>query len=134
EKVIARTGLELNGEERTALVAHGTLAPEAQDFYLRALGYLQDYHKAENVNSAIELFQRALELDKKYALPYAGLGEAYWARYDETHEKQWLDKAMQACKESVNLAPDLENGHTCLGRVYMDIGRDEQALHEIYPA
>jgi eukaryotic-like serine/threonine-protein kinase len=130
ESVISTLGLQLRGEDRTAMVSHGTQEPVAHDFYLRALGYLQDYHKPENVMSAITLFQRALERDPKYAMAYAGLGEAYWAKYDDSRDKQWLDKGLQACQKSVTLAPDSENGHTCLGRVYMETGKYEGAMQE----
>jgi serine/threonine-protein kinase len=134
ESVVNMLGLQLQGSDRQALVAHGTQEPAAYDYYLRGLGYLQEYHKAENVSSAIALFSRALERDPNYALAYAGLGEAYWARYDATHEPEWLDKATQACEHAVALDSDSANGHICLGTVYVSRGRYEEAAQQFQRA
>jgi len=134
ESVINMLGLQLQGSDRNALVEHGTQEPAAYDYYLRGLGYLQDYHKAENVSSAITLFSRALEQDSNYSLAYAGLGEAYWASYYATYERKWLDKAMQVCERAVALDSDLASGHTCLGRVYASRGRYEEAVQQFQRA
>jgi serine/threonine protein kinase/tetratricopeptide (TPR) repeat protein len=134
ESVVNMLGLQLQGSARQALVAHGTQEPAAYDYYLRGLGYLQEYHKAENVSSAIALFGRALERDPNYALAYAGLGQAYWARYDATQEPEWLDKATQACERAVALASDSANGHICLGTVYVSRGRYEEAAQQFLGA
>jgi serine/threonine protein kinase len=53
ESVVNMLGLQLQLSDRQVLVAHGTQEPAAYDYYLRGLGYLQDYHKVENVSSAI---------------------------------------------------------------------------------
>ena len=45
---------------------HGTRQPAAYDYYLRTRGYLQDNQKPESIQSAINMFRRALELDRKF--------------------------------------------------------------------
>jgi len=128
ENVVSTLGLQLGGKEHTALVAHGTQEPAAYDYYLRGRGYLQDYHKAENVTNAISLFGLALQRDPNYALAYAGLGQAYWAKYDATYEREWIEKAAQTCQHSLDLGPDFADGHSCLGAVYTATGRYEDAV------
>jgi serine/threonine protein kinase/tetratricopeptide (TPR) repeat protein len=134
ESVANMLGLQLRVSDRHVLVAHGTHEPAAYDYYLRGLGYLQDYHKPENVSSAIELFSRALERDPNYASAYAGLGEAYWARYYATYEREWMDQAMQACEHAVALDSDSAKGRTCLGTVYASIGRYQEAVQQFQRA
>ncbi len=134
ESVVNMLGLQLRLSDRRVLVAHGTQEPAAYDYYLRGLGYLQDYHKAENVSSAIELFSRALERDPNYVLAYAGLGEAYSISYDATYEREWLDKAMQACERAVALDPDSAKGRTCLGTVYASRGKYQEAVQQFQRA
>ncbi len=134
ENVVTMLGLQLEGNEHAALVSHGTQEPAAYDFYLRGRGYLQDFHKAENVSNAIALFTHALQQDPKYALAYAGLGEAYWAKYDATYEPEWLSKSMTACERSVALDANLANGYTCLGTVYTSRGRYEEAVQQFQRA
>jgi tetratricopeptide (TPR) repeat protein/TolB-like protein/predicted Ser/Thr protein kinase len=134
ESVVNMLGLQLRVSDRHALVAHGTQEPAAYDYYLRGLGYLQDYHKPENVSSAIALFSRALERDPNYALAYAGLGEAYGARYNATYERRWMDQAMQACERAVALDSDSAKGRTCLGTVYASRGRYQEAVEQFQRA
>jgi tetratricopeptide (TPR) repeat protein/predicted Ser/Thr protein kinase len=126
--------IELQPHEKTMLMAHGTRQPAAYDFYLRARGYLQDYHKPENIQSAIDVFRRALEQDPKYALAYAGLGEAFWHRYEKTHDTKWVGEALTACEQAVALDDGLASGHSCLGTVYNGRGKYEQAAEEFQHA
>ena len=75
KSVLESLELELGTSERHKFLARGTAEPAAYDFYLQGRGYLQDYHKSENLESAITVFQHALERDPQYALAYAGLGK-----------------------------------------------------------
>jgi len=133
--VLAMLGLEIQPDERVVLAARGTHDPSAYEQYLRGRGYLLDYHKPENIDSAIASFNRALTLDPKYPQAYAGLGEAYWQSYEEgQHGKDWIDKARSACEQAVSAAPQLAQGHICLGRVYRGTGEYEKAAAEFQKA
>jgi len=133
--VLAMLGLEIQPNERVVLAARGTHDPSAYEQYLRGRGYLLDYHKPENIDSAIAAFNRALSLDPKYPQAYAGLGEAYWQSYEEgQHGKDWIDKARSACEQAASAAPQLADGHICLGRVYRGTGEYEKAAAEFQKA
>jgi serine/threonine-protein kinase len=132
--VLDMLGLELRNPDRAAMASHGTAEPAAYDFYLRGRGYLQDYHKPESLDSAIAVFGHALERDPNYALAYAGLGQAYWDKYEETHDQSWVGRASQACQHAVDLGRELANGHTCSGLVYNGTGKYEQAEKEFQNA
>jgi tetratricopeptide (TPR) repeat protein/TolB-like protein len=122
-------GLAIKSDDRVVLAAHGTGDPSAYDQYLRGRGYLLDYHKHENIDSAISAFNRALTLDPKYAEAYAGLGKAYWLGYQEAQGGgEWLEKARSACDQAVALAPKLAEGWTCLGNVSRATGEYEHAV------
>ena len=118
--------LELGSEERQHLAVRGTNEPAAYDFYLRGRGYLQDYQKPENIDSAIEVFQRALDYDPKFSLACAALGESYWKKYEFTHNSTWIDKALEACQRASAGA----SGHSCLGTIYNGTGKYEEAAAE----
>ncbi|HZD32079.1 MAG TPA: serine/threonine-protein kinase, partial [Candidatus Angelobacter sp.] len=47
-------------------------APAGYEFYLKGRGYLLDYHKAENLDSAIREFDHALKVSPNYAPALAG--------------------------------------------------------------
>src|SRR5450432_924246 len=122
--------LELEPRERKTLVAHGTTEPAAYDFYLQGVGYLQNYDREENIDNAISVFQRALDKDKEFAGAYAGLGEAYWHKFEQTHDKRFVDEVTKACQNAVAKDEALALAHTCLGRVYQGTGKYEMAVNE----
>jgi serine/threonine protein kinase/tetratricopeptide (TPR) repeat protein len=132
--VVGNLNIELRPNERVQLSPQLTHQPEAYDFYLRGLGYLQDYYKRDSIESAINVFRRALELDGKYALARAGLGEAYWRMYELTQEEQWVEQAQSSCAQAVATDSALSNGHACLGIVYAGTGKNEQAVQEFQRA
>ena len=129
DSVLNALDLELHSTDKTALANRGTTEPAAYDFYLRGRGYLQDYEKPENVDSAIEVFQHALERDPNYALAYAGLGQSYQHKFEITHDANWLNRAEQACQRSVSLAPN-SPAYACLGAVYNQTGQYERAVEQ----
>jgi len=114
--------IELNPQEQSVLAPPRT-GPVAYDFFLRGRGYLQDYQRPENLESAISVFNHALELDAKYAPAYAGLGQAYWYKYEATRDASWVDKATQACERAIQLDERSAEGHNCLGMVYQGTGK-----------
>jgi len=128
--VLNMLGKEFPKNDHTLVVNHGTTEPAAYDFYLRGRGYLQDYQKPESVDSAITVFNHALERDPKYALAYAGLGEAYWHKYEQTHDRNWVTKASEVCTRAVSLQPALATGYTCLGVLDNGTGQYERAEKE----
>ena len=109
---------------------HGTTRPLAYDFYLRGRGYLLDYQQPDNVESAIAVFQRAIEVDPEFALAYAGLGESYWRKYELTHDTRWMGKALDSCTQ----ARSRGSGQTCLGTVYNGTGKYADAAREFSSA
>jgi len=130
QSVLRSLDLELGSKERRALAAYGTTEPAAYDYYLRGRGYLMEYQKAENVDSAIEVFKRALDHDPNYTLAYAGLGESYWRKYQATHAAEWMTQALEACQKAAALG----EGAICLGHVDNETGKYDQAVTEFQRA
>jgi tetratricopeptide (TPR) repeat protein/tRNA A-37 threonylcarbamoyl transferase component Bud32 len=134
QSIVGQLGLQLQPGERASLLTHGTQQPAAYDYYLRGRGYLQEYLKPENLESAITAFRHALETDPKYALAYAGLGEAYLDKYEQDRQQKWMEQALQNCQQAVSFASELATGHICLGMVYNRTGQYENAVKEFQVA
>lgn len=130
EAVATALQLQLAPQEKQSLVAHGTLHPAAYDFYLQGRGYLQDYVKPENIEAAIQVFNHALDEDPTFAAANAGLGEAYWSKYQLTHDKQWVDAAIQNCQKAAERNAGLAPAYICLGRVFVGTGKYNNALEQ----
>jgi eukaryotic-like serine/threonine-protein kinase len=122
--------LEVGRSELESLETRNTSVPGAYDLYLQGRGYLQNYDKAENLDSAVSVFKQALALDPKYALAYAGLGEAYWQKYEASKDARWIESARQACEQALIPDAKLAEAHVCLGRVESGTGESEKAAVE----
>ncbi|HEY6904375.1 MAG TPA: tetratricopeptide repeat protein, partial [Candidatus Acidoferrales bacterium] len=116
--------------ELQSLDAHGTQVPAAYGSYLQGRGYLRNYDKTENLDSAIGAFERALALDPNYALAYAGLGQAYWEKYQAGHDPKSVDAARQACQRALGLDEQLAAAHVCMGQLESGTGEYEKAVQE----
>jgi tetratricopeptide (TPR) repeat protein len=127
---IEMLALEVQPGEREALQTHGTEVASAYDFYLQGLGYLQNYDKMENIESAVKVFDTALQLDPQYALAYAGRGEAYWKMYESSKDANWIESSRRDCGGAIKLDRSLLAGHVCLGRLYKGTGRYQDAVAE----
>ena len=135
EDAVVTAGFEMLGMDTRASslgehYPHGTQVAGAYDYYIQGRGYLQNYDREENLNSAIQVFQRALELDKNYALAHAGLGEAYWQKYRLNKLPQWLGQSRDSCHAANRLDPQLPAAHACLGNLSIATGNYGDAAKE----
>ena len=114
----------------TARAAGDTPAADAYSAYLQGRGFLERYDIPANIDKAIASFTAAVEQDPNYALAYAGLAEAYWRKTRSTHEKNWSTLANQNAERAVQLDGSLAIVHSVLGSIYLDDGRQTDAVRE----
>jgi serine/threonine protein kinase/tetratricopeptide (TPR) repeat protein len=109
--------------------------PAAYEAYMRGRGYLEELNSPENVDRAVAEFTSAVNLDPKYALGYAALGNAYRLGFQEFAKgKQWVSAATQNCEKALSLNPILVEGHICLGNLYNATGQYAGAAEEFQRA
>jgi tetratricopeptide (TPR) repeat protein/TolB-like protein/tRNA A-37 threonylcarbamoyl transferase component Bud32 len=128
--VVSMLELEVQPDQRAALATHGTQVPAAYSAYLQGTGYLDNYDRPENLDRAIGDFQQALQLDPNYALAYAGLGSAYWKKYENSKDTQWVAKSRESCQRSLTVDDKIAAGHLCLGTIDAGTGSYENAVAE----
>jgi len=122
--------LQLRPEEEAAMKYHGTDKAEAYQYYLQAQGYLLDYSKAENLDSAALMARAALKLDPNFGMAKAVLGESDWRKYSDTKQKQWIAPAKSECEDAVKLGNSGAAGHVCLGLIDDGTGHSPEAAAE----
>ncbi len=116
-------------DERVAELARlRPAAPGAYKFYLQGRGYLQRNDRLQDIDSAIEVFGRALEADSDYALAISGLCEAFWFRYQRTKESEWIPKAKENCDRALELNDAVAEIHTTMGTLLRGTGEYGKAL------
>jgi serine/threonine protein kinase/tetratricopeptide (TPR) repeat protein len=126
--------LTVKPEQQDSLGKSQPPSPTAYDFYLQARGYLMNYDRIESLDSAVTVFRRALEIDPRYALAYAGLGQAYWRKHELTGAALWVEPARGACESALGIDPRGSEGHTCLAMVLSGTGAYERAAKEFATA
>jgi serine/threonine-protein kinase len=129
EAIVSLLGVRLTASQRSRLAAPEG-GPGAYDFYLQGIGYLQNDDKPENVDTAIAVLNHAVALDTSHAPAYAGLGRAYWKKYETSRDIKWVETARQACEHALGLDEAEATPHQCLAMVEKGVGRYEKAVEE----
>jgi serine/threonine-protein kinase len=121
ERVAEALEVALRARERKSISARPTENFEAYSYYLRgeALRTAQE-DEVHNMPRAVEMFERAVALDPKFALAYARLAKAhsslYGANTDRTAKRLALMRS--AAETAVRLDPELPEAHIALGAYY----------------
>jgi tetratricopeptide (TPR) repeat protein len=134
EQVIRQLNIALLEPERRIVEAKPTSNLDAYQAYLRGLEYAgrPDYSEGD-FRLAIQMFERAIELDPGFALAHADLSRVhsalYFHGYDRTEER--ASSAKKAIDRAHELQPLLPDVHLALGYYHYCCSRDyEKALEE----
>ena len=112
----------------------GSVVPSAYESYLRALAYMQRYDKPGNADLAISALNSAVEVDPRFALGYATLGEAYRLKFLMDHHPAWVDQAFANCRTALQIDDHLPAVHVTLGQLQATLGKHDLALQEFQKA
>jgi eukaryotic-like serine/threonine-protein kinase len=102
----------------------------AYDLYLQGRSELKEYPNPHRLSYAIDFFKQATMIDSRYTLAYAGLGEAYWRRYDATRDVQWVDSSKACCERARQLDSTVSEVCMSLGIIYRGTGEYALAVRE----
>lgn len=111
--------VRLTPQEQTRLASARPVDPAAHDAYL--LGrFHTNKHNGPELDTAIEDFQKAIQVDPGYALAYAGLARAYserdiWGGLGLGHSAREVRAATQ---KALELDPGIAEAHLSLGYVH----------------
>ncbi|MEW6060657.1 MAG: protein kinase [Bacteroidota bacterium] len=128
KQIVDALMVKLSPTEKVVLTKRSTLNPEAFDCNLRARNFLYQRTK-KSMNFAIQLFQKAIELDPRYADAYAGLGETYSSLYQDVERvEQWLDKSIESSLKALMYDSTLPEAYAALGLGYYNKRMFEDAV------
>ena len=124
EKVAGELRIRLVDSEKRTLEKKPTQNTEAYNNFLRGRELFRE-DKEASVRQALSLFEKAIELDPKFAKAHVGLAECHQFLAGLGYEP-W-DVSISAVKTSldraINLDPDLPEAHAALA--YMHFNKDE---------
>ena len=94
---------KLSPAEKARITRKPTDNLNAYEYYLKGRELYTHYKKDDN-EKAIEQFKKAIDLDKNYALAWAGLGDAYSQKYGRFgFDKAWIDSSKTAANNAIRL-------------------------------
>jgi len=121
-RVASALALQLTPAVGGRLTAGGTSNAEAHDAFLKGLAFRMAEHTADNMNSAVALFDVAIRLDPHYAEAYALKAQALAElssgfSSSGTEMRKLLADAQASADRALELSPNLPSAHTALGAV-----------------
>jgi adenylate cyclase len=131
QEIVGALAVKLTEGETDRLTRKYTDNLEAYDYALRGLDYYFRRTKEATI-LALQMFERAVEIDPLYALAYSLLGLTHlhswtmgWNRNPQT-----LELAYELAQKAISLDDSLPEAHRTLGDVYLYKKQQEQALAE----
>ncbi|HJP94442.1 MAG TPA: protein kinase [Pyrinomonadaceae bacterium] len=136
QRIVEGLRLELSPDEKVDLSRKSTADAAASDEYLRGRDCLATfiYHtiQREHLDSAIEHFRRAIEIDPQFALAYSALGSCYVNRVLKgLGQAGDHEKAKNAFRKALSLDPKLLEARMQMVFIYLTGGQKQKARAEV---
>jgi TolB-like protein/class 3 adenylate cyclase/Flp pilus assembly protein TadD len=108
-----------------------TSSQVAYDFYLQGQ-YHTNLASYDDIDSAIHLFNKAVQEDPGFAEAYSALAKAYITKYvDRDPDPVWSQNAYVAFQHALTIDPDLAEAYAARGMWYWTPGNNFQHLNAI---
>ena len=136
QRIVEGLRLELSPDEKVELARKTTADAAATEEYLRGRDCLATfiYHtiEREHLDSAIEHFRRAIEIDPNFALAYSALGSCYVNRVLKgLGQAGDHEKAKNAFRKALTLDPRLLEARMHMVFIYLTGGQKQKARTEV---
>jgi serine/threonine protein kinase/Tfp pilus assembly protein PilF len=127
QQIVAAVGGVLTSAEQGSLTAAPTANAEAYRLYMQGRAYyIRPGYVRQNIETAQQLYERALALDPGFALAHAALSEVhgymYWFCYDPSPAR--LARQRDEAEAALRLATDLPQAHRAIGMMQY-VGRHD---------
>jgi adenylate cyclase len=132
-RIVTTMGLQLVLWDRTGLQRlKGTDSLEAYDYDLRGWQYFYTQTR-EGFPNARKMWEKAIELDPKYAEAYAGVGFTYFFEavfFQSSGSSQALDQAYRMAQKAIALNDSEAEAYMLLGSLDLTKRRYDEAISE----
>jgi adenylate cyclase len=134
DNIVKALRVVLSEDEKRAIEKAPTTDIEAYDYYLRGRQFFHQFRRS-GIQFARRMFERAMEIDSKYVLAYAGAADCcsflymYW---DASRAN--LEGADSYSRRALELGPDLAEAHASRGLAVSLSKRYEEAEREFATA
>ncbi|MGH9347973.1 MAG: protein kinase domain-containing protein [Vicinamibacterales bacterium] len=119
--------LKVDKAQAAAIARDETTSVEAFEAYSRGLLNMRQATR-DSIDRAIALFERATELDPKYAAAWAALGGAFQLKGMFLSINELVLKAIDVLRRAIALQPALAAAHNWLGLSLLTLGHVDEAM------
>jgi TolB-like protein/cytochrome c-type biogenesis protein CcmH/NrfG len=121
EKVAGELRVRLVDSEKRTLEKKPTENTEAYTYFLQGRELLRKDSEA-STREAVTLFEKAIELDPKFAKAYVGVADCHLLLGESASESYGVQipSAKGSLEQAINLDPDLPEAHASLSALFFD--------------
>ncbi|MFT5165450.1 MAG: adenylate cyclase [Saprospiraceae bacterium] len=128
EQIAGTLKKELSPEDCKIIKKKPTENFQAYEFYQQGRKYYRKYNEKDN-EIAIQLFQKALDVDSTFALAYAGIGDALSQKANyRSGDPELLIMALQMGKKAIVMDENCSEAYKAMGLSYHYQGDMDKAL------
>jgi adenylate cyclase len=120
QTIVATLAVRIDAEERRRVMRKDTESLEAYDYVLRGWEYFSRTTRSANTQ-ARQMFEKAIELDPRYATAYVGLGRTHLALFQfgwTEFPARALQRTHYLAQKALSLEESNASAHALLGIVY----------------
>ena len=119
-EIVGALKVTLSPGEEEILKKRFTDNTEAYQLYLQGR-FFWNKRSVEGLNTAIDYFEKAIEVDPEYALAWAGIADSYglMAEFGKTPHKKLYPKAEAAVKMALSIDDNLAEAHASLASLLL---------------
>jgi len=131
-EIVSALAVKLTEEEQKRVVRQGTDNLMAYDYTLRGLEYFNRYTKEANTR-ARKLFQKAIDLDPRYALVYSYIGHTHmmeWS-FGWSRDPATIERAFVLAQQAIALEQSEPLAHALLSNIYLWRKQYDRSIEEI---
>jgi tetratricopeptide (TPR) repeat protein len=111
-----------------------TTNPDALTTYWRGRALLDASASSPQIAEAVLAFKQVVAFDPSYALGYAGLADAYWKQFEESHDESLARSALASGLQALHLDPDQPAVRVSLAAIYTGLGQPDEAIESLRAA
>jgi eukaryotic-like serine/threonine-protein kinase len=104
---------------------------QAYDHYLQARHVESVQQGQKDLETAVGLYQNAINLESTFPLAHVGLARCYLLQFGISKDSKILQKATEAAQEAAQLEDDSPDAHTVLSEAYKNAKNYEKSLTEL---
>jgi len=132
-QVVGRLGIAVPDDEHSRLRARPTANHEAYTLYLKGR-YFWNKRTKGNVETALQYFQQAVDLDPGYSLAWVGIADCWIFRgwYSLLAPREAFPKAKTAVLKALEFDSTLAEAHASLAHIHLEFDHDWDAAEREY--